>query len=123
MRINHSAITSSIYELVKVVELDLTLNESWPIRFEVFRDTEKQGHFRCRIWQLERHEIQPTFPQDEQGRPLPDHLYSPLIAVDFGGPKMKDYDDIIARDADAALGEVLEDFKRFLEHVSLEEAK
>jgi hypothetical protein len=123
MRIHHSAITSAVYELVKVVELDLTLDESWPIRFEIFRDTESAGHFRCRMWQLERHTIQPTFPQDENGRPRPDHLYSPLIAVDFGGPQMKNYDDVVALDADAALRIVLEDFKKFLEHVTLEEAK
>jgi hypothetical protein len=32
---------------------------------------------------------------------------------------MQDYDDIVASDADAALRTVLEDFKRFLEHVTL----
>lgn len=123
MRINHSAIRSAVYELVKVIELELTLDETWPIRFEIFRDTEREGRFRCRMWQLERHEIQPTFPQDENGRPRSDHLYSPLIAVDFGGPQMKDYDDIVADDADKALEIVIEDFKKFLEHVTLEKAK
>lgn len=119
VRIKHPAITSSIYELVKVVELGLTLDESWPLRFEIFRDTERHDHFRCRIWQLERHELQPTYPRDENGKPRQDHLYHPLIAVDFGGPQMQDYDDIVASDADAALRTVLEDFKRFLEHVTL----
>ena len=123
MRINHSAIRSTVYELVKVVEFELTLDDSWPIRFEIFKDTERERHFRCRMWQLERHEIQPTFPQDEHGRPRPDHLYSPLIAVNFSGPKMGNYDDIVAADADAALAMVIEDLKRFLERVTLEEAK
>jgi hypothetical protein len=119
MKLKHSCITSSIYELEKVVEFDLTFHdESWPIRFEVFKDKERQGHYRCRMWQLERHELQPTFPSDEQGRPRPDHLYTALIAVDWSGPQMSDYDDIIAADADAALETVLEDFKRFLEHVT-----
>jgi hypothetical protein len=123
MRLKHSAITSSIYELVKVVEFNLTLGETWPMRFEIFRDVERPGHFRCRIWQLEQHELQPTYPQDEKGRPLPDHLYDPMIAVDYTFPGTIDFDDIVATDADATVEAVVEDFKKYLEHVTGERAE
>jgi hypothetical protein len=122
MRIVHSAITSSIYEVCKVVEFDLQLgDESWPIRIEVLRNTEIQGRFRCRIWQAELFRIQSTFPMGKSGLPQ-HHPSDELIWVEFSGPKVNDYYDFPAKDVDAALSTVLKDFETFLEHTTLEKS-
>ena len=70
MRILHSAITSPIYELAKTFELDIQLGEdSYTLRIELFRNTEKERHFRCHAWQLELFRLTPTFPMDENNSP------------------------------------------------------
>ncbi len=123
MRIQHSAIKSPIYEIIKVVELDLQLgDESWPVRFELFQNTETAGHFRCRIWQAERFRIQSTSPSSPDGTPQ-DQPSDELILIRFDGPKMDDYEDFTAAGPDAALAAVLRDFGRFLEHTTLEKPK
>lgn len=122
MKISHSVVTSSIYELVKVIEIDLRLGDNLiPLRFEVFQDTERENHFRCRLWQLELHRLQPTFPSDEKGQP--EHIQDAVIILGWSGPQMKTYDDIVADDADGALTIVMNDLKRFLEHVTFEKTQ
>jgi len=121
MKILHSAITSPVFELVKTVEVDLALgDEMWPTRFEILRDTERQDRFRCHVWQLEHFRIQSTFPQTggRPGHEPSDHR----LNVEWVGPHVGHYDDYVAADADAALRKVLEDFRKFLEHTTLEKA-
>jgi len=123
MEIRHSAVRSPIYELLKVLELDLQLgDESWPIRFELFRNTDVKGRFRCRIWQAEYFRIQSRFPSGPRGKPK--HPPSDeLILIKLDGPKIGDYDDFKAPNAEAAMATVLRVFKRFLEHTTLEKPK
>jgi hypothetical protein len=122
MRLLHSAITSSIYELSKVVEFDLQLgDESWLIRIEILRNTGTQGRFRCHIWQAELFRIQSTFPSGEAG-PL-HHPSDELIWVSFNGPGRELDDDFAASDDEAALASVISGFAKFLEHTTTEEAK
>ena len=114
MKIIHSAIKSPVYELVKIVEVDLQLNaEFWPVRFELFRNTEIQGQFRCRIWQAQRFRIQSTFPQNSNGSPL-DRPSDELIWVEFMGLDRR-YENFAAPSPEAGLESVLADFRRFLE--------
>jgi hypothetical protein len=121
MKITHSAITSPVFELVKTVEVDLTLgDEMWPTRIEILRDTERQDLFRCRVWQLELFRIQSTFPQSG-GKPAHEPSDHSLI-VEWDGPHVGRYVDFVAADADAALRKVIEDFRKFLEHTTLEKA-
>jgi hypothetical protein len=121
MKITHFAITSPVFELVKTVEVDLQLgDEMWPTRFEILRDTERQDHFRCRVWQLEMFRIQSTFPQTGE-RPAHQPSDHTLI-VEWEGAHVGRYDDFVAADADAALKKVIEDFCKFLEHTTGEKA-
>jgi len=119
MKIIHSAITSPVFELVKTVEVDLALcDETWPTRFEIMRDTERQDFFRCRVWQLESFRIQSTFPQSGG---TPAHLPSDHgIFVEWEGRNVGGYKDFVAADAEAALRIVIEDFREFLEHTTQE---
>ena len=123
MKISHSAITSPIFELVKTVELDLRLGDnSWSIRIELLQDTEVKERFRCHIWELELFRLTPTFPQDENGQPA--HISDDALMVGRGIPhSVIDYprEAIIAADADAALGIVLDDLKQCLKRITGEE--
>jgi hypothetical protein len=123
MKIAHSAITSSVFELIKTLELDVQLNDdSWSIRIELFKDTETKGRFRCHVWELELFRLTPTFPQGEDKQPA--HISDDVLMVDRGIARSRiayPEEDIVAPDADAAIEIVLDDLKRFLEHVTQEE--
>ena len=125
MKLTHSAITSSVFELVRTAEVDIQLGEdSWTTRIELLRDTEKSDHFRCRVWELDLHRLTPSFPRDENNRPA--HITDAAIFVERGIAHSRiEYplEDIIASDVDAALEIVVNDLKRFLEHVTGEGAK
>jgi hypothetical protein len=125
MRIIHSAVTSPIYELAKTFELDIQLGEdSFTMRIELFRNTEKEDHFRCHVWELEMFRLTPTCPMDEDNQPA--HICDDVLMVDRGIPRSHipyPLEDIVAPNIDAALEIVLNDLKGFLEHSTLEKAK
>ena len=122
MKISHSAITSSVFELIKTLELDVQLGaDSWSIRIELFRDIETKGRFRCHVWELELFRLTPTFPQDKDNEPA--HISDDVLMVDRGIARSRiayPKEDIVAPDVNAALEIVLDDLKRFLEHVTRE---
>jgi hypothetical protein len=124
MKISHSAVTSPLFELVKVVELDIQLGEdSWSTRIELFQSTEATDHFRCHVWELELFRLTPSFPRDEDG--LPAHISDDVLMVERGIAHRKisyPMEDIVASDVNAALKIVVEDLKRFLERVTGEKA-
>ncbi len=126
MKITHSAITSPVFELVKVIELDITLGDDFiPTRIEIFQDTERTDFFRCRIWELEYFHMVPTFPMDKDGKPM--HVSDSIVQVERSTTyrifKDLSYDGFAATDADAALQKIIDDLKSFLEHVTGENAK
>ena len=120
MKVIHSAITSSVFELVKTVEVDIQLGEdAWTTRIELLRDTEKSDHFRCRAWELELHRLTPSFPRDDRNQPA--HITDAPILVERGIAHSRinyPLEDIIAPDVESALEIVVSDLKRFLEHVT-----
>jgi len=120
MKISHSAITGPIFEVVKTVELDIRFDDnSRSVRIELLQGAEVKNHFRCHVWELELFRLTPTFPQDEDGQSA--QISDDVLMVDRGIPRSRiayPREDIIAADADAALGIVLEDLKRYLKHVT-----
>ena len=121
MRIIHSAVTSSVFELAKTVELDIRFNEdAWTARIELFRDTQREGWFRCRVWESEMFRLTPSFPRDDAGEPA--HVTDDTIMVERGLARSRLasrlHEGFAAADVDAALGMVLEDLKDYLEHVT-----
>jgi len=126
MKITHSAITSPVFELVKVIELDITLGDVFiPTRIEILQDTGRTDFFRCRVWELELFHLTPTFPMDEDGKPL--HISSDVIQVERSATyrifRDLSYEGYVAADADAALQKIIDDLKSFLEHVTGEKAQ
>jgi hypothetical protein len=125
LRINHTAITSPIFELVKTVLLDIGLAEEYiPTRIELWQDTERKDSFRCYIWELEHFNLTPTFPQDEKGKPL--ETCTEEIQVErswrYGRTRQFNMKEFIADDVDAAFQMVIENVKAELEYITGEDA-
>ena len=125
MKVVHSAVSSPIYELAKICELDIQLGEnSYMLRIELFRNTEKEGHYRCHAWELEMFRLVPTFPMGESNEPA--HTCDDVVMVDRGIPRSSiryPVEDIVAPSVDAAFEIVLGDLKGFLEHSTSAKAK
>lgn len=125
MKINHSAVTSSVYKLVKTIEVDIQLgDDSWTTRIELLRNTEKKNRFRCHVWEFESFRLTPTFPMNEKGQPS--HVSDDLIMVERGIARSdiatRTHESFVASSIDAALDMIIDDLKRFLEHATLEKA-
>ena len=118
MKVSHPAVTSTVFEMVKVVELDLQLAEdAWSVRIEIMQDTEASDRFRCHVWEQETFRLTPTFPQNRQGRPC--EISDDRLLVERGIAHRRiayPREDILAADANAALEVVLQDLQRFLRH-------
>ncbi|MFN0121292.1 MAG: hypothetical protein ACKV2V_12405 [Blastocatellia bacterium] len=121
MQLIHSAITSPVFELVKIIELDLTLGEDLiPTRIEILRDMARDDFFRCHIRELEYFTLTPTFPCDDHGKPL--HISSDVHLAErsstYAHFNKRNYKGFSAPNTDAALRMILDDLAAFLEHVT-----
>ena len=125
MKVQHSAVTTPVYELIKTLELDIRLgDDSYTFRIELFVDTEHENRFRCRVWEFEMFRLVPTFPQNEQGEPV--HISDDVMMVDRGIPRSRvqyPVEDIVAPSVDAAVEIVLRDLKDHLDHVTTEQGE
>jgi hypothetical protein len=127
LKIIHRAVTSSVFELVKTVELDIQFDDedAWTTRIELLRDTEQLERYRCHVWELELFRLTPSFPRTEEDNPA--HATDDTIMVERG-IACGDVASILnkpfeAPSAEAALEMVLEDLNKFLEHTTGEKAK
>lgn len=124
MKIAHSTGTNPIYELSRTLEVDLQFgDDTLTFRIELFCNTERAGHFRCHVWELEMFRLQPRFPSDENDEPA--DISDDILMVDRGLPLSRiayPREEIMAADIDAALEIVLNDLKSFLEHSTMETA-
>jgi hypothetical protein len=124
MRIKHPAVKTNVFKLVSVSELDLHLSSelSFPLRVEVFQDTEKRKWFRAHVWELEHFNLQPTFPVKRKGKPLR-YKSSELLMLERGTQLTGNYDYFRAKSSTIALAKVVKDLKSRLEHWTCIKAK
>lgn len=120
MKLRHQNITSAVFELVKTFELDVEFGDDLlRTRIELFRDTEREDHFRCHVWEIELFRLTPRFPDDENHEPT--EVSDDLVLVDRGiAHSQLDYDGFFASSIDAALKLIIADLDRFLEHATRE---
>ncbi len=121
MPIQHSHITSPVYELITVVEFDIELDETFTIRVEVLRCVSDLQRFRAHVWGREFFRLQTTFPQDPATRQPAHEPSDEAILVDFTHYLTTSYDDFQASTPEAALQRVLDDFRGFLVHTTGQE--
>lgn len=67
MIIRHPAVTSDVFKLISTVEFDLEIHGHFlPTRIELFQNTERDGIFRCRLWERDLFRLQSS-PQHDAG--------------------------------------------------------
>lgn len=119
MKIDQPRISETVYELVKVVELDVEIGEDhFALRIELFHNNSSAHSFRAHLWRSEMYRIQSTFPQDESTNE-PAHLPSDeLILIDHSHYLARSYSNFQAESQAAALQMIIDDFQGFLTRVA-----
>ena len=125
MKIRHSAVKTNFLKLVSTHEIDLDLGSelSFPLRIELFKDTERRGWFRAHAWELEHFNLEPTFPaKSKTGKPKR-YKATELLMLERITQFTGHYDGFKAKSEADALGKVVEDLKERLVHWTKEQAK
>ena len=117
MKIRHPAVRSNVLKLLGTYELDLNLGPelAFPLRLEIFQDTERKNWFRAHIWELEHFNLQPTFPARKRGKSLR-YKATELLMLERGTQLAGDYEMFKANGPAQALNKVVEDLKQRLAH-------
>lgn len=65
MQIDHPAVRSVVFEMVKTLEFDLCIKgDLSPARLEIFRSTDQPNRYRCRLWERNLYHLKPTLNLD-----------------------------------------------------------
>jgi len=69
MKIKHPAVKSDVFKLVSTLEFDLEFGGHFlPTRVELFQDTERKTHWRCRMWERELFHLALTLPTEGKSK-------------------------------------------------------
>jgi hypothetical protein len=100
------------FELVRTLGFDICLGgDDFRLRVEIFQALDDPQYYRAEIWRVEAYRIQPTFPQDEAGRPAHETADESVL-VGWGDLVDLDLDNINASDPEAAMKKVLQSLER-----------
>lgn len=124
MRIRHPSVKTNVLKLVGTYELDLDLGPelSFPLRFEIFHDTERRGWYRIHIWEQEFFDIEPTFAVKRNGKRR-QRKSSETLLLERATQLSGDYHYFAAKSEGHALAKVVEDLKARLAHWTCIKAK
>jgi len=124
VRIEHPSVKTNLLKLVGTYELDLDLGPDlcFPLRFELFRDTERRGWYRMHVWEQECFNIEPTFPVKGNGKRRR-YKSSETLLLERATQLTGDYRCFEAKSETAALAKVAEDLKARLAHWTCTKAK
>jgi hypothetical protein len=118
MDMSHPFVKSETYELIKTVEFDVSIgDDAFILRVELFRVASDHNYFRAHIWRREFFYIQSAFPQDDKTHEPIDPPSTENILVDYSYQLSGKYSHFQAESPAAALQVILDDFKRWLEHI------
>jgi len=117
MKIKHPAAKTNLLKLVGTFEVDLDLGPalSFPLRLEVFQDTEKRNQFRVHFWEQESFDLEPTFPVKRKGKPFR-YKSSETLLLERKHQLSGDYSYFQAKSAADALNKAVTDLKARLAH-------
>ena len=124
MKIRHPSVKTNLLKLAGTYELDLDLGPElcFPLRFEVFKDTERRGWFRIHVWEQETFNIEPTFPVKRKGK-RQGYKSSETLLLERHTQLTGDYGCFKAPNEAAALAKVVADLKERLAHWTLIKSK
>jgi len=116
MTIKHPSVKSSLLKLVATYECDIEFNSEWafPLRFELFKDTERRGWYRVHVWEQESFNIEPT-SQIGKRKKRP-YQSTECLLLERSTQLLGEYNYFKARSGDDALEKVLSDLKERLAH-------
>jgi hypothetical protein len=117
MKLKHSAVKSSVFALVNTLEFDLEVGGHFlPTRVELFQDTERKGHWRCRLWERELFHLTLTVPTD--GRKKQRAQSDEELLVERTWELSDRFEDFEARSAKAAMKLFMNSLKEYLKRVA-----
>ncbi len=122
MKLEHPNFTSDFFDLVRVSEFDLTIEEQKAsIRIEIMQSVDDERRFRARMWVIDQFRMTPTNPQDDAGEPT--EMTDDPVMVERSSELHKSYASYEARGIDDAMRMVLIDLARRLEYWTKQPAK
>lgn len=122
MKLEHPNFTSEFFELVRVSEFDLVIEEQQAsIRIEILQSVDDDKRFRARMWVIDQFRMTPTMPQDDHGEPS--ETTDDPVMVERSSELHKNYASYEARGIDDAMRIVLIDLARRLEYWTKQPAK
>jgi hypothetical protein len=117
MKLKHSAVKSDIYALVRTLEFDLEVGGHFlPTRVELFKDTERAGRWRCRLWERELFHLSLTVPFG--GRKKRRAESDEELLVERTWELSDRFEDFEARSAKAAIKLFMVSLKEYLKRVA-----
>ena len=107
---------SDVFKLVAILEFDLELDGHFlPTRVELFQDTERKRHWRCRMWERELYHLRMTLPKGKTRHPESDEE----LLVERTWELSDKFEDFTAPGAKAAMKLFLDSLKKYLKRVAL----
>ncbi|MBI4664486.1 MAG: hypothetical protein HY735_37310 [Verrucomicrobia bacterium] len=120
MKIQHPAVTSDVFKLVTTLEFDLVVrNQFLPTRIELFQDTTRPRHFRCRMWERDLYHMQRSLSPDGERKSRRAEADEEIL-VERTWELSSKFDDFVAPDATKALQLFLDKLKNYLNRVAAE---
>ena len=103
-------------KLVATYECDLEFGSEWafPLRLELFKDTDRRGWFRVHVWEQESFNIQPTFQVGKKKKRR--YQSTEQLLLERSTQLSGEYNYFKAQSENDALAKVLKDLKQRLAH-------
>ena len=118
MKIQHPAVKSDVFKLVTTLEFDLEVGKHFlPTRIELFQDTERKRHWRCRMWERELYHLSLTLPSGAKPKRRREESDEELL-VEKTWELSDRFDDFVAPNASAAMKKFLNSLKKYLQRVA-----
>lgn len=119
MKLQHAAVASEVFKLVTTLEFDLVVAEHFlPTRVELFQDTERKRHFRCRMWERDLYHLQLTLRRQEQNKGRRRLESDEEILVERTWELSSRFEDFEADSPRSAIKLFLDALKRYLNRVA-----
>lgn len=119
MKIQHPAVTSDVFKLVTTLEFDLVVGKHFlPTRIELFRDTARKRHFRCRMWERDLYHLQMALAPDGKRQSRRSESDEEIL-VERTWEISSKFDDFEARSSAKALKLFLDGLRKYLDRVAV----
>jgi hypothetical protein len=117
MKIKHPAVRSSVFKLVSLLEFDLEVGGNYfPARVELFRDTERPRHWRCRLWERELCHVTFTLRRgSKSGKRIES---DEEVLIERTWVLSDHFEDFEAANASAAMKRFIDALKEYLKRVT-----